>query len=721
VKRVLLLTLSLIFLGAYSSSAHAQGGLLKDLLTKSPGPLSKPHQEWDSIQGCISCHANRLGGDIQDIKCMDCHPDIKSRVDAKRGYHKDKLECHTCHDEHKGKDFDIFGPKNWKKNFDHSETDYDLLGKHKNVDCRDCHTTFRQHWKTKTPTATESYLDAPTKCYDCHQNVYEHKFSNEDWLTCTQCHSSNIESWTKMARKMTFDHSKTEYPLEGLHEKVSCINCHAPDAEKRRVTTFSPLEFNQCTDCHYDVHEGAFGNECQTCHSVYRDWNDLKTSKDPKSANQLKGFDHNKTKFPLVGYHEAVACESCHSDPAANFKVAADKFDECSDCHGFAHGVQFAEQKCESCHTMEKKFDKSTFDTSRHNKTDFPLTGKHQVLDCNKCHWNGQFENIPAAKCDDCHRNPHDERQIDKECSFCHTTTTFSWIQFDHNKQTDFRLTGKHRDVACLSCHVDQVFKNMPASNANPNCQGCHADPHGDSITNDCQTCHSTEGFKLVRGFDHQNFGWALTGRHSELSCQKCHSEHLRGDYKIASAAKNLKPTACANCHVDAHKGKFGMNCESCHTTQTFSVEFGEKVHDLGFFKLQGAHDRMACNDCHRPDTNLQGMGIQCVNCHEKNDIHLGKMGPECGDCHGQQAWLPTKFRHNTTGFRLTGAHRYVECSSCHVNQIYQGLPSDCYFCHSDSYISSVGQHSPGTIAECSDCHTAINWKIQRGGGIVTP
>ncbi len=699
---------------------------LKSLITKSPGPLSKHHQEWDALSGCIECHANRLGGDIQDVKCGNCHSEIQTRLQAKRGYHKDKDECHTCHDEHKGKDFDNFGPKDWLKKFNHTETDYELLGKHKAVDCADCHKTYRQHYKTKNPTTSRSYLDAPTDCYSCHRDDYEHKFSREEWLDCQLCHSSQIESWNKMPRKIRFDHDKTDYPLEGMHQEATCTSCHRFDEKDRRVTTFAPLAFESCTNCHYDVHEGALGDNCTTCHSVYRDWDKISTKKETKgkSAQNEKEFDHSKTKFPLKGYHEAVDCESCHSDPAANFKVAGDKFDECSDCHGFAHGEQFASQKCESCHAMEKKFQETSFTTERHNKTDFALTGKHQVLDCNKCHWAGNFENLPSATCDQCHRNPHDQRQIDKECSFCHVTTTFSWIQFDHNKQTDFRLTGQHRDVACLSCHVDEVFKNMPASNSNPNCQGCHADPHGDKMPNECQNCHSTETFKLPQNFDHgKSFGFNLAGRHAELSCQKCHSNHLKSDYTIALQQPGLSPQACANCHVDVHNRKYGMACDSCHSVQTFSVEFGAKVHDLGFFKLKGAHDQLGCTDCHRPDTNLQGTGIDCVWCHEKNDIHMGKMGPECGDCHQQTAWLPTSFKHNTTAFRLSGAHRYVECSSCHVNQVYQGLPTDCYFCHSDSQLSGTRNgstpHTVGFIQECSQCHSTISWKIKRGSGMV--
>jgi hypothetical protein len=717
---ILRLALMVATVFAFQSELQAQS-FLKDILTKSPGPLSNPHKEYDDIQGCISCHSNRLGGDIANPKCMDCHLDIKERVEANRGYHAGKLECHTCHVEHKGRNAFIFAPtRDWQKTFNHSEAGYELLGKHKAVECRDCHTNFRVNAKTKLKTTTESYLDAPTQCYDCHQKDYEHSFSKKEWLECTQCHSSNIENWKKMARTITFDHSETRYPLEGLHQKVGCTECHQPAADKKRVTTFAPLAFAQCTDCHEDVHKGAFGPNCTTCHSVYKDWKDVAPVKDAKTGRDLKGFDHGKTRFPLKGYHEAVKCEACHSNPEDNFKYKDGGFDECSDCHSFAHGVQFSQQQCTDCHTMERRFGDSTFDWERHSKTDFPLTGRHQVIDCNKCHYSGQYEEIAFARCDDCHRNPHDGRQIEQECSFCHVTTSFSWIQFDHNKHTDFRLTGEHRDVACVSCHVDQIFKDMPANNAQPNCQGCHADPHGESMPNECSTCHVTEGFKLVRNFDHQKeFGFALDGRHAELSCQKCHSEHLLGNYEIPLHTPSMSPQACANCHVDVHEGAYGPNCQSCHSVNSFTVSYGAQVHDLGFFQLKGAHTELACNDCHRQDTNLQGVGVMCAWCHESDDIHSGRMGPECQDCHQQTAWLPTTFKHNTTGFRLTGAHRHVECSSCHVNQIYSGLPTDCYFCHSDSYLSTglVPAHSGG-IAECSDCHSSMSWTIRRGGGL---
>jgi hypothetical protein len=703
-------------------------------LTKEPGPLTKAHAEFDNLNGCASCHQNRLGGELDNKKCLDCHTEIQTRIASQHGYHWNKTDCAKCHQDHKGLTFSIFAPQDWLKTFSHDDTGFDLLGKHTSVPCDDCHRSTRSHYQTKLPTNTRTYLTDNTKCYDCHKKNYEHKFSKPKWLDCTSCHSNNIEGWKKMAIKPTFKHGETSYPLEGLHQTVLCKSCHSIDAKRKRLTTFAPLAFENCTDCHADPHKGKFSNECSSCHNVYRQWKDVHATKAPdataeesdsekssatkKPKPSLKGFDHSKTRFPLIGFHQAAKCESCHTD-GSHFKIQDSAFDDCSDCHGRPHQDQFAQQKCENCHSLDQHFNQSTFNIERHLETKFPLTGKHQALDCSRCHFDGQFEKIASEKCNDCHRNPHDERQIEKECSFCHVTTTFSWIQFDHNKNTKFSLTGKHRDVACLSCHTNQVFKNMPANNDHPDCKNCHASPHGSAISDLCQDCHRTEGFKFVSHFDHKKIAnWSLEGRHSEISCQKCHADHLLGKYKIATTQTKIKPTACANCHVDVHSGSMGTNCASCHNLDSFTLERGQQVHDLGFFKLSGAHDKLSCNSCHRSDTNLQGEGMFCNTCHEKNDIHLGKMGPTCGDCHGQNAWLPTTFKHNQTAFKLTGAHRYVECASCHKNQVYQGLPNDCYFCHSDSKLTGITAHQNGIVQDCADCHSTISWTIRRGQGL---
>ncbi len=84
-----------------------------------------------------------------------------------------------------------------------------------------------------------------------------------------------------------------------------------------------------------------------------------------------------------------------------------------------------------------------------------------------------------------------------------------------------------------------------------------------------------------------------------------------------------------------------------------------------------------------------------------------------CGDCHVEQGWSaiqaphPERFDHALTGFPLRGAHREVECSSCHSRGL-SGLTSSCSTCHHDPH---AGQNS----LRCDACHTARDWEVPRG------
>ncbi|MCB1037161.1 MAG: cytochrome C, partial [Acidobacteria bacterium] len=56
-----------------------------------------------------------------------------------------------------------------------------------------------------------------------------------------------------------------------------------------------------------------------------------------------------------------------------------------------------------------------------------------------------------------------------------------------------------------------------------------------------------------------------------------------------------------------------------------------------------------------------------------------------CESCHSENAWQPANFNHNQTAFPLTGAHRTLDCQSCHAGG-YSGTPTDCFSCHQDDY-----------------------------------
>ena len=49
----------------------------------SPGDLSASHSELEGMANCTKCHV--LGGKVANDKCLDCHKELKARIDQKKG------------------------------------------------------------------------------------------------------------------------------------------------------------------------------------------------------------------------------------------------------------------------------------------------------------------------------------------------------------------------------------------------------------------------------------------------------------------------------------------------------------------------------------------------------------------------------------------------------------------------------------------------------------
>jgi hypothetical protein len=132
-----------------------------------------------------------------------------------------------------------------------------------------------------------------------------------------------------------------------------------------------------CSTCHVDKHKGTLGSACETCHSV-----------DAPFADAIKTFDHSTAAFALTGAHARTPCASCHRTP--DYRVA--RFSSCSSCHTTPHAPKVS-TVCAGCHTTEtwrtKKFD--------HNRTAFPLVGKHGSVECSRCHTEPAARVKPAA------------------------------------------------------------------------------------------------------------------------------------------------------------------------------------------------------------------------------------------------------------------------------------------------------------------------------------
>lgn len=562
--------------------AHAASSMESAL---SPGVLTQAHAKWDD--SCRSCHTPFDRKD-QDRLCADCHKDIGRDLSARTGLHgrmKAGQTCRSCHTEHKGRDMRI-APLDTKA-FDHTQTDYALRGKHRDTECAKCHVPGRK------------YSATPQDCNSCHRKDDVHKASLG--VKCDSCHDER--SW----RDTRFDHSTTRFALLGAHDTVKCESCH-----RTREYKDTPRD---CIGCHRkdDKHKTQFGEKCESCHSERR-WRDI-------------SFRHDvDTRYPLRDKHRDVKCTSCHSG-----SLYRDKLDTtCITCHrkDDKHKTTLGTE-CSSCHSERGWREVRRFD---HDRTAFPLLGRHIKTDCKSCHQSLVYREAPST-CIGCHKKD-DKHQghLGERCADCHTETDWVARRFDH-AQTQFPLRGAHAatSLKCDSCHRDlRSYRGTPTT-----CVNCHRkdDKHEGQLGDRCQSCHGESNWTVAR-YDHSRARFALTGAHQSTDCKSCHASRRFRD----------APRTCIGCHVkdDKHKARFGTACESCHGTRSWKTWRFDHDRETRY-PLIGRHLRAACESCHTQpagvDKRSAPLETTCISCHARDDVHERSFGLRCDQCHQPSGW----------------------------------------------------------------------------------
>ncbi|MDH5547200.1 MAG: cytochrome C [Gammaproteobacteria bacterium] len=485
-----------------------------------PGKLSTGHVKYE--KDCNNCHKPFEKGAQSDL-CLDCHKKVNKDVVDKKGFHGrvpniDTRKCSDCHKEHRGRDADIVAFD--RDTFDHDRSDFKLKGSHTRLGCVNCHDP-----KTK-------YRDAGQGCVDCHKtdDAHEKRLGEK----CGNCHIETV--WGEAH----YDHDKTKFKLEANHKHVACIDCH-PNQRYEETP-------KGCYTCHQlrDVHEGNNGKKCESCHNAYF-WNEIKFDHNKDTKYELEGrhvtvdcqschrgdvykkigkecikchkkedahrglfgekchdchisrswsratFNHNKdTKFELIGAHRKVDCVACH-----RADVYADLKKDCYACHRKNDVHEGQEGKdCKHCHNEKGWTSEVFFD---HDLTRFPLLDSHAVTACEECHLTPAFKDTDT-QCFSCHKK--DDEKIHKlrlgeNCSLCHNSNDWKKWFFDHDKQTDYKLTGGHKGLDCHACHTKPVKKEIKLSDK---CVDCHEqdDYHHGAFGRECARCHITESFKKV-------------------------------------------------------------------------------------------------------------------------------------------------------------------------------------------------------------------------------
>ena len=410
---------------------------------------------------CASCHlANKYKG-VKFQSCMDCH----------RTPHPATMSttCTTCHSN-----------DTWRtRKFDHSQTNFPLIGKHVSADCASCH---------KAP-ATKVKPAAAT-CATCHADPHRGGFRQD----CRACHT---EASFKGA---AFDHAKnTTFALADGHAGRECRACHTSVRTTGLAVTAMTVDFRglktACASCHADPHRADLGPGCETCHSA--------------RTFRVAAFTHPKAKELFTGRHAPLACSACHV-PAAKSRLPAAPFtatpSTCASCHRDVHLGQVGPD-CQTCHSVSGV--KFAADRFAHDRSPFKLTGKHTNVECAKCHKaetgvfpSGQGTAVRlkglGATCQSCHADPH-LGQVSSACETCHGTNTFTVSKYAHRTPPREFFVGRHVSARCDACHK-KVTGAFPGGQGTAvqfaiktTCVACHTDVHNGALGQDCQRCHRPE------------------------------------------------------------------------------------------------------------------------------------------------------------------------------------------------------------------------------------
>ncbi len=684
----------------------------------------------------ISIFAQSPHGDTFDIDCSSCHTADSWKVDLT------------------------------KISFDHSKTNFALIGKHINVDCKSCHESL-------------VFAKMDTDCFSCHKDIHQGTVG----LDCASCHTPN----TWIVKDIIGLHQKGRFHLLGAHQTADCAQCHSGYPE----LDFEPLNID-CYTCHQQDYESTqnpnhvaanFSTECQDCHNI--------------SALSWSATNIDHSFFPLVGGHALPSCFSCHQQ-GGNFSGLSQ---ECYSCHQQTYeGTQNPNHiaagmptTCDVCHSIQG-WTPAEFN---HDLTAFPLTGKHIDTDCSNCHESG-YTGTPTD-CYACHQQDyqsttdpnHVVENYPQDCTVCHNTSDWGDANFDHSL-TQFPLTGAHTTTDCQSCHQNGY------TGTSTDCISCHQTDYNNtsnpnhtavSFPTTCVDCHSTAAWAPAT-FDHDNQYFPIyTGEHqgkwtqcsechtipsnySQFSCIDCH-EHNKPDmdddhqgvqgyiynspdclschpqgkkdgaFNHATSSFPLTglhiTASCTDCHQNGYSGTTSV-CSDCHITeynsasnpnhQTLSISTDCSTchtptadwqpalfpqHDQ-VYQLLGRHTEIAsdCASCH--NGNYTATQNQCVECHQNsynaavNPNHIAAgLSTECSTCHNANGWAPSTFDHSTTGFTLIGSHQPLQCSGCHSGTT-TGLTSDCVSCHLTDYNQAANHTAQSYPTNCEQCHNSVNW-----------
>ncbi len=235
---------------------------------------------------------------------------------------------------------------------------------------------------------------------------------------------------------------------------------------------------------------------------------------------------------------------------------------------------------CGSCHGTsswtEVRFN--------HERTGFPLTGKHARTSCKSCHVADFNTPLPRG-CVGCHQDVH-SGELGARCEGCHDTADWrSRFDADAHRRTNFPLLGAHAALPCVECHAEARERRF--SRAAVDCAACHQQSvlRSQSVDHEdprlkmrsCRECHAATNWTPARFPTHDACFPITAGPHAGIACLGCHVRLGPSMGQCNSGTASL----CISCHTNAggsgitatdaqHQGVPGYSfsaskCAQCH------------------------------------------------------------------------------------------------------------------------------------------------------------
>lgn len=324
---------------------------------------------------------------------------------------------------------------------------------------------------------------------------------------CLACHDD--ESLTREVSGKTQSLQVKPDHMEGVHEKLSCTDCHAGMNGEAHEPDLPPA---QCASCHgaqteqyrlsiHGVNQGMGEKDAATCSSCHGSHGIRKVT-DPTS--------------PVYKFNLARTCSNCHANDGISQEHRLKHPDAAAHYMESIHGKALMERglvvapSCNDCHGIH--------DIRRSTHPESPINHANIARTCGKCHLG--IEQIyeksihgkklgegdkRVAVCTDCHgvheienhAGVHFKAISDRTCGKCHEDRLEHYRDTYHGKALALGKPNVAANVAaCYDCHG--AHDVLPASDPDSHISK-------QNITETCQKCHTGANDSFAGYLPHAN------------------------------------------------------------------------------------------------------------------------------------------------------------------------------------------------------------------------